>query len=130
VKGEKLPAFDITQAPHELRARILSERQRIVVNHDPPRVGNNCCARGTTKAPELRLKIKNHQPSTDNVLARSCERAGDIKLITEPWTRETGEIEWFALTPKHWRCNVTDLSTNQVGFVANAAHARLERAGD
>ena len=31
------------------------------------------------------------------------------------------KIEWFALTPKYLRCNVTDLSSDQVGFVANAA---------
>src|SRR5438034_355706 len=36
-KGEKLPAFDVAQAPQELRARILSERQRIVVQHDASR---------------------------------------------------------------------------------------------
>ena len=30
VKGEELPAFDVAQAPQELRARILSERQRII----------------------------------------------------------------------------------------------------
>ena len=34
LKGEKLPAFDLAQTPHDLRARILSERQRIVVRHD------------------------------------------------------------------------------------------------
>src|SRR5215469_9985537 len=28
VKGEKIPAFDVAQAPHELRARILCERER------------------------------------------------------------------------------------------------------
>jgi len=26
--------------------------------------------------------------------------------------RETGEIEWFVLTPKFWRCNFTDLSAS------------------
>ena len=31
VKGEKLPAFDVTRAPAELRARILSESKRITV---------------------------------------------------------------------------------------------------
>src|SRR5437667_2317363 len=120
VKGEKLPAFDITQAPHELRARILSERQRIVVNHDPAR-WQQLLRTWNDEAPELRLEIKNHQPSTDNVWRVPVNEPADIKLITEPWTAKPEQIEWFALTPKHWRCNVTDLSTNQVGFVANAA---------
>ena len=120
VKGEKLPAFDITQAPHELRARILSERQRIVVNHDPAR-WQQLLRTWNDEAPELRLEIKNHQPSTDNVWRVPVNEPADIKLITEPWTAKPEQIEWFALTPKYWRCNVTDLSTNQVGFVANAA---------
>src|SRR5262249_9256198 len=37
------------------------------------------------------------------------------------WTAKPEKIEWFALTPKFWRCNLTDLSADQVGFVANAA---------
>src|SRR5215467_14358012 len=37
VKREKLPAFDVAQAPQELRARILCERQRVIVGHDAAR---------------------------------------------------------------------------------------------
>ena len=44
-----------------------------------------------------------------------------IELVVEPWTAKPEKIEWFALTPKFWRCNLTDLSADQVGFVANAA---------
>jgi hypothetical protein len=31
------------------------------------------------------------------------------------------KVEWFALTPTFLRCNITNLSADQVGFVANAA---------
>jgi hypothetical protein len=37
LKGEELPAFDLAQAPQEVRARILSEHQRIAVRHDKAR---------------------------------------------------------------------------------------------
>src|SRR4029077_14068812 len=39
----------------------------------------------------------------------------------EPWTAKPENIEWFALMPKFWRCNVSGLSADQVGFVTNAA---------
>src|SRR5215472_3716376 len=120
VKGEKLPVFDITQAPHELRARILSERQRIAVSHDSAR-WQKLLRAWSDEAPELRLEIRHHQPSTDNVWRVPVNEPAEIKLITEPWTAKAEKIEWLALTPKHSRCNISDLSTDQVGFVANAA---------
>ncbi|HYY35016.1 MAG TPA: hypothetical protein VE867_01465, partial [Candidatus Binatia bacterium] len=36
-KGEELPTFDLARAPQDLRARILAERERIVVRHDAAR---------------------------------------------------------------------------------------------
>src|SRR5947209_12978700 len=50
-----------------------------------------------------------------------AHEGAEIELVTEPWTTKPEKIEWFALTPKYLRCNVTDLSSDQVGFVANAA---------
>src|SRR6266478_2702117 len=119
-KGEKLPAFDLAQAPQELRARILSDRQRIIVRHDAARWQQ--LLRGwSSEAPQLHLEIKDRQPSTDNVWRIPADEPAEIELVSEPWTSKPEKIEWFALTPKFWRCNVTDLSIDQVGFVANAA---------
>src|SRR5207247_407160 len=61
------------------------------------------------------------QASTDNVWRVPVNEPAEINLITEPWTAKPEKIEWFALTPKHSRCNVSGLSADQVGFVANAA---------
>lgn len=118
-KGEKLPAFDVTQAPAELRARILSESKRIIVRHDAARWQR--LLREWNEAPRLHLQVKNRQPSTDNVWRMPAHEAAEIELVTEPWATKPEKIEWFALTPKYLRCNVTDLSADQVGFVANAA---------
>jgi hypothetical protein len=120
VKGEKLPAFDVAQAPQELRARILSERQRIVVRHDTAR-WQQLLRTWNDEAPRLHLQIKDRQLSTDGVWRIPANEPAEIELVTEPWTIKPEKIEWFALTPKYLRCNVTDLSTDQVGFVANAA---------
>lgn len=120
LKGEELPAFNFAQIPQELRARILSERQRITVRHDTVR-WQQLLRTWNDDAPRLRLGIKDHQPSTDNVWRVRADELAEIELVTEPWTSKPEKIEWFALTPKYLRCNVTDLSTDQVGFVANAA---------
>ncbi len=119
-KGEKLPVFDLAQASQELRARILSERQRILVRHETAR-WQQLLRDWDDGAPRLHLEIKDHQPSSDNVWRIPANEPAEIELVTEPWTTKPEKIEWFALTPKYLRCNVTDLSTDQVGFVANAA---------
>ena len=120
IKGEKPPVFDVAQSTQGLRARILSERERINVRHDGSR-WQQLLRTWNDEAPQLHLEVKNREPSTDNVWRVRADEATDIQLIAEPWTAKPEKIEWFALTPKFWRCNVTDLSADQVGFVADAA---------
>jgi poly-gamma-glutamate synthesis protein (capsule biosynthesis protein) len=98
----------------------LSERQRIVVRNDPAR-WQQLLRAWDDEAPRLRLQIKDRQPSTDNAWRIPAHQPAGIELVAEPWTTKPEKIEWFALTPKYLRCNLTDLSTDQVGFVANAA---------
>jgi hypothetical protein len=120
LKGEKPPSFNIAQAPQELRARMLSERQRISVSQDSARWEQLLCT-WNDEAPQVHLEVKNREPCTDNVWRVPAEESADVELVVEPWTAKPEKIEWFALTPKFWRCNLTDLSADQVGFVANAA---------
>src|SRR5881394_168243 len=108
-KGEKLPAFDVAQAPQELRARILSERKRISVRHDAAR-WQQLLQIWNDEAPQLHLEIKHRQPSTDNVWRVPASESAEIELVVEPWTTKPQKIEWFALTPKYSRCNLTNLS--------------------
>src|SRR6476660_4725559 len=120
VKGEKPPAFDVAQITQELRARVLSERERINVLHDSAR-WQQLLRTWNGEAPQLHLEVKNREPSTDDVWRVPADESADVQLVVEPWTAKPEKIEWFALTPKFWRCNLTDLSADQVGFVANAA---------
>jgi cell wall-associated NlpC family hydrolase len=120
VKGEKLSAFDVAQLTQELRARILSERESINVRQDETR-WQQLLRSWNDEAPRLHLEVKNREPSTDDVWRVPADESADIQLAVEPWTAKPEEIEWFALTPKFWRCNVSGLSADQVGFVANAA---------
>jgi poly-gamma-glutamate capsule biosynthesis protein CapA/YwtB (metallophosphatase superfamily) len=120
VKGEKPPAFDVAQSTQELRARILSERERINVRHDSAR-WQQLLRTWNDEAPRLHLQVKNRDPSTDDVWRVPADESADVQLLVAPWTAKPEKIEWFALTPKFWRCNVSGLSADQVGFVANAA---------
>ncbi len=119
-KGEKPPAFDVAQITQELRARILSERERINVLHDSAR-WQQLVRTWNDEAPRLHLEVKNREPSTDDVWRVPADESADVQLVVEPWTAKPQEVEWFALTPKFWRCNLSGLSADQVGFVANAA---------
>jgi cell wall-associated NlpC family hydrolase len=120
LKGEKPPAFDVAQLSQDLRARILSERNRINTRKDSAR-WQQLLRSWNDEAPQLHLEVKNREPSTDDVWRVPADKSADIQLVVEPWTTKPERIEWFALTPKFWRCNLTDLSADQVGFVANAA---------
>jgi cell wall-associated NlpC family hydrolase len=120
VRGEKPPAFDVSQITQALRARILAQRERINVREDST-PWQQLLRAWDDEAPRLHLEVKNREPSTDNVWRVSADEAADVELVVEPWTAKPEKIEWFALTPKFWRCNVSGLSSDQVGFVANAA---------
>src|SRR6266404_720868 len=119
-KGEKLPAFDVAESTQELRARILSARERINVRQDSTR-WQQLLSTWNDEAPRLHLQVKNREPSTDDVWRVPVDQSADIQLIVEPWTAKPEKIQWVALTPKFWRCNLSGLSGDQVGFVANAA---------
>src|SRR6266481_5536584 len=119
-KGQQLPAFDVGQSTQELRARILSARERINVRQDRTR-WQQLLSTWNDEAPRLHLQVKNREPSTDDVWRVPADESADIQLVVEPWIAKPEKIEWFAMTPKFWRCNLTDLSADQIGFVANAA---------
>ncbi len=120
VKGEKTSLFDPAQTPQELRARILSERERILVRQDTAR-WQELLRIWDDETPRLHLELKNRQCSTDNVWRVPANETAEIELVVEPWMTKPQKIDWFVLTPKYLRCNLTGLSTDQVGFVAKAA---------
>jgi poly-gamma-glutamate synthesis protein (capsule biosynthesis protein) len=120
VKGQKSPSFEVEQVTQDLRARILAERERINVRQDSVR-WQQLLRNWNDEAPRVHLEVKDREPSTDDVWRVPVDESADIQLIVEPWIAKPEKIEWFALTPKFWRCNLTDLSPDQVGFVANAA---------
>jgi poly-gamma-glutamate capsule biosynthesis protein CapA/YwtB (metallophosphatase superfamily) len=119
-QGKTLPQFELTCIPDEIRCRILSERQHIVVAYDHVH-WEQLLRAWEGEAPRLHLEVKQHHASTDNIWRIPADEPADIELVVEPWMAKPKNIQWFVLEPKYWRCNVTDLSADQVGFIANAA---------
>src|SRR6266403_4372621 len=85
VKGEEPPVFDVAQLTQDLRARILSERERINVQQDRTR-WQQLLRSWNEEAPRLHVEVKNCQASTDNVWRVPVNEPAEINLITEPWT--------------------------------------------
>src|SRR6478672_1788719 len=79
VKGEKLSAFDVAQLTQDLRARILSERERIHIRRDETR-WQQLLHVWSGEAAELHLQIKDRPPSTDNVWRITADEPADIEV--------------------------------------------------
>ena len=108
VKGEKPPAFDVAQITQELRARILSERERINVLQDSAR-WQQLLRTWNDEAPRLHLEVKNREPSTDDVWRVPADESADVQLGRRALDRETGEdrmvcadAEILALQPERF----------------------------
>ena len=87
----------LRNSTQELRARILSERERINVRQDSAR-WQQLLRTWNDEAPRLHLEVKNREPSTDDVWRVPADDSADVQLVVEPWTAKPEKIEWFALT--------------------------------
>jgi Bacterial capsule synthesis protein PGA_cap len=118
--GSDLPAYDLSHSSESLRATILAGKNRINVQYDRAR-WEKLLGNWENDAPHLSLVIKNAQPSTDEVWRVPADQPVEIELVAEPCVVRPSEVEWSALVPEYARCNVTHLTSDQVGFVADAA---------
>ena len=118
--GRALPSYDIERATEDLRARLLSEKEKIVVQREASR-WKTLLRKWQDEAPQFHLEVKGSQPSTDGVWRVSSDEHATVEVVAEPWMAKPDHAEWFVLTPRYLCCNVTDLRADQAGFVANAA---------
>ena len=114
-----VPAFDLTNASEELRALILANRERISVQRDAE-AWSKLLEEWQADAPALRLAVKNHEPSTDNIWRVPVSEAVEVELETTPWDAAVERVEWIALTPEHVRCNLTAERADEPGFASGA----------
>lgn len=105
--GAEVPAFDLAQSSPELRALLRANRDRIA-------------GAGDDELPRVRLTVKHHQPSTDNIWRVAASDAAEIELLCEPWDSPIERVAWSVEVPRHMRCNLIDGSDDQFAFARGA----------
>jgi poly-gamma-glutamate capsule biosynthesis protein CapA/YwtB (metallophosphatase superfamily) len=118
-RGENVPAFTLAAAPEELRALLLANRDRLAVQSESA-AWEKQLADWENGTPKVRLAVKDHEPSTDNVWRVPASDAAEIQLETEPWDAAVERIEWIAIAPQYVRCNLTANRADEIGFASGA----------
>lgn len=116
---KQVPAFVLANASEKLRAILLANRERIAVRTDAA-AWEKLLGDWEKEAPVVRLALKDHEPSTDNIWRLPVEESAQLELQTEPWDAAIRRIEWIALTPEYARCNLTATHAEEIGFAQGA----------
>jgi hypothetical protein len=118
-QGKEVPAFALTNASEKLRAILLANRGRIAVR---TKAGSweKLLGEWEKEAPAVRLALKNHEPSTDNIWRLPVSEEAELELLSEPWDAAIGKVEWIVLTPQYERCNLTANRADEIGFASGA----------
>ena len=118
--GQPLPAYEPGRASPRLQSIILAESDRILVQQDQDR-WSALLRDWRNETAQLHLELKNAQPSTDGIWRMAVNESTAVEVVAQPCTAKLERIEWVALEPAHASCNVSELNSEQVGFVAQAA---------
>jgi hypothetical protein len=111
-RHEEVPAFKLANASEKLRAILSANRDRISVRTETS-AWQAQLAKWDAQTPPVRLAIKNHEPSTDNVWRVPVSEDADIELETDGAIQR---IEWLALVPEYRRCNLKASAEDEIGF--------------
>jgi len=118
-RGEDVPAFKLADAPEELRAILLAYRDRIAVQTEFA-TWEKQLSDWDNETPKVRLAVKDHERSTDNIWRVPVSEPAEIRLETEPWDAAAKSIEWIAITPQYSRCNLAANRADEIGFASGA----------
>jgi hypothetical protein len=115
-RNEPVPVFSLTNASENLRALLLANRDRIAVRTQTTAWEEQLAA-WDKEAPAVRLAVKGHQPSTDNIWRIDVADEAEVVLEADG---DVQRIEWVALTPQYARCNLTANRADEIGFARGA----------
>jgi Bacterial capsule synthesis protein PGA_cap len=115
-RHEEVPGFKLANASEKLRAVLLANRERISVRTETAAWETQLTA-WEKETPSLRLVVKDHDPSTDNIWRIQIGEDAEVELETDGATQR---IEWIALTPEHRRCNLISTRADEAGFASGA----------
>jgi hypothetical protein len=111
-REEEVPAFNLANASEKLRAILLANRDRISVRTES-NLWQAQLAEWDEQTPPVRLTVRNHEVSTDNVWRIPFGEDTEIELETDG---AIVRIEWLALVPDYRRCNLKASSGDEIGF--------------
>jgi hypothetical protein len=115
-RHEEIPAFRLANASEKLRAVLLANRERISVRTDSAAWETQLAAWEKETA-SVRLALKDHQPSTDNIWRVPVGEDAEVELETDGAIQR---IEWLTLIPEYPRCNLTAKDADEVAFASGA----------
>lgn len=118
-RNQEVPAFAAANASEKLRALLLANRERIAVRTEAA-AWQKLLGEWEKEAPPVRLAVKDHEPSTDNIWRVPVSESAEIELRAASWDTAIQQIEWIALTPEHARCNLTANRADEIGFASGA----------
>jgi len=119
VRRQEMPAFHLENASEKLRALLLANRERILVETETASWTQRLDS-WEQEAPRLRLAVKAHEPSADNIWRVPADDSAEIELAIEPSDAAVKQIEWIAVTPEYTRCNLTANRPDEIGFASGA----------
>lgn len=119
VRRQQVPGFRLENASEKLRALLLANRERISVETETASWAQRLDG-WEKEAPKLRLAVKGHEPSTDNIWRVPANDGAEVELRTEPRDAAVTHIEWIAVTPEYARCNLTANRADEIGFASGA----------
>ncbi len=120
-QNRAVPAFDLTKCSPALCALLLGQSAHIAVRDDAAR-WEAMLQEWRESAPDFRLSIKGHQPSTDDVWRIATnESAAEIEITADGWTESLrGGVQWIAEVPQYLRCNLTADGSGRAIFARDA----------
>ncbi|HVF71548.1 MAG TPA: CapA family protein [Chthoniobacterales bacterium] len=118
-RKEEVPAFSLAKSSEKMRAVLLANRDRILT-----RTRNAAWEQQLDEwkkeTPEVRLTVKDREPSTDGIWRVPVSDSAEVELETEPSDAAVERIEWIALKPEYPRCNLTAKRADEIGFASGA----------
>ncbi len=110
-RKETVPVFTLADSSPALRALLLANRDRISVR-EGAEAWEKCLRAWREAAPQFRLALRGHEPSTDNIWRVAVSEPAEIEVLAQPWDARFERVEWIAEMPAFTRCNLTPLDTS------------------
>lgn len=115
--GKPVPLYDVQQAPQELRALILANRERFTVENAKKR-WVQLLRSWEHEAPSFHIELHDLTPSTDGIWRVPVADGPEVEIKSEA-SDVTADVEWIAMVPLYPSCNLISQRQNEAVFATN-----------